>query len=318
LWSQYPEILAGLKLVEEDIKKNTFTKNKVLQEMIAGLFNAGGKRLRPAFVIIASKFGTPNKKKVTSIASAIEILHTATLVHDDIVDKSKIRRGHPTIYQTHGSNLALYAGDLLYTKSVLALSKNIPIDRLEAIAKAIKILCEGEIDQYLDRRNLNVSTLSYLKSIARKTAGLFGAASASGAYIAKCSQADIRNLARFGFNFGMAFQIRDDLNDFLIKEQITGKPFGKDITEGVITLPFILAIKEDSKIQAIFNDAFLDNRKVNQVEMEEIVQRVLQTNALQKTRDILDKYIARGHAYLSHLSENKHKALFAELLENLK
>jgi len=170
LWSSYPEILTDLALVEDDIKKNTHSKNIVLQEIISGLFNAGGKRLRPAFVVIASKFGKhgkSNKKKVISIASAIEILHTATLVHDDIVDKSKIRRGHPTIFQTHGSNIALYAGDLLYTRSVLALSKDIPVDRLETIARAIKILCEGEIDQYLDRKNLNISVLSYLKSIAR-------------------------------------------------------------------------------------------------------------------------------------------------------
>ncbi len=322
MWSKYPEILSDLKLVEEDIRKNTYSKNKVLHEIISGLFNAGGKRLRPAFVVIASKFGKSKKSgdlksKVVSVASAIEILHTATLVHDDIVDKAEMRRGHPTIVQTHGSNIALYAGDLLYTKSVLALSKNIPVERLEAIARAIKILCEGEIDQYLDRRNLNVSVFAYLKSIARKTAGLFGAASASGAYIAKCSNEDTKNLARFGFNFGMAFQIRDDLNDFLKNQKVTGKPFCKDISEGVVTLPFIFAFRESAEILAEFQNAFAENRTIHQREMHAIVEKIKETRALQKTQAILDKYIARANHHLSLLPENKYKILLQELLEGL-
>jgi len=125
-------------------------------------------------------------------------------------------------------------------------------------------------------------------------------------------------LARFGFNFGMAFQIRDDLNDFLIKQQITGKPFGKDITEGVITLPFILAIKENSHIQMIFNEAFAAKRKITQTEMKEIVNLIKQTNALEKTQQILNKYIEKANVHLCKLPENKYKPLFAELVNKLK
>jgi len=321
LWTNNPEIQKALALIEEEIKKNTRTKNKALNDIVTGLFSAGGKRLRPAFVVLASKFGksqTPKtRRKVVSIASAIEILHAATLVHDDIVDKSDIRRGKTTINKAHGNSIALYIGDLLYTKSVLTLSRDIPVDRLETIAKAIKTLCEGEIDQFLDRRNLKVSVLSYLKSIARKTAGLFGAACSSGAYIAKCTYTDANNLTRFGINYGMAFQIRDDLNDFQKNEHVTGKTFGKDITEGVITLPFIFAIREDKQIKVIFDNAFSESRKVTRPEMDEIVERVLRTDALNKTHAILDKYIARGNVYASKLPNIKEKSLLIEMINSL-
>ena len=308
MWEKHPEIQNDLMLVEETIRKNTYTKNIQLRGIISGLFQAGGKRLRPAFVIIASRFGKlkeTEKSKVISVASAIEILHTATLVHDDIIDQSRIRRGHPTVFKTHGNNIALYIGDLLYTKAVLALSKDIPVERLEAIARAIKILCEGEIDQYLERGNLNTSILSYLKSIARKTAGLFGAACASGAYLSNCSTEVSKNFARFGFNFGMAFQIRDDLHDFLTDEQITGKPFGKDISEGVITLPLIFAMREDKRIIDIYKSA----------DVERIVEMVKQTSALQKTQILLDKYVSRAEKHLLKLPDNKYLSLLEELLK---
>lgn len=318
MWSKFPDIYQDLKTVEELIRESTRTRNKLLQSIIDKLFQSGGKRIRPAFVIIASKFGKPDNKKVISMASAIEILHTATLVHDDIIDHSNLRRGKPTVNETYGSDIALYSGDFLFTKSILVLSKDIPIDNLEYVARSIKIICEGEIDQYLNKRNPDISVVSYLKCAGRKTAVLFGAACGLGAYLAKCKPQVARNLSKFGYDYGIAFQIKDDLDDFLKNQEHTGKTLGKDLMEGVITLPIIFAIKENENLRILINDVFAKKSDITQAEIKNIINLIKQTTALIKTKQILEKYIDRGMKSLNKLPDNKYKAILLNLLNDLK
>ncbi|MCX7711929.1 MAG: polyprenyl synthetase family protein [Clostridia bacterium] len=318
MWNNYPEILSELNLIEEELRIKVLSRNRLLSEIVGELLNAGGKRLRPAFVVIAAKFGNYDSKKVIPVAGALEILHTATLVHDDIIDKAKIRRGKQTISEKYGADLAVYAGDFLFAKSMMMLSRDISLDRLDGAASAIKIICEGEVDQYLDKFNANTSVYSYLKRISRKTAVLFAAACALGANTSECPEDLAKKLSRFGFYYGIAFQIRDDINDFISSEEAQGKPVGKDLREGILTLPAILAAGRDSKVREAVSLVF---EKRNQFQLEDIrlaVELVREFKGIEDAGIVLEKYIDRGVKVLETLPPNPYIQLMKDLINSLK
>lgn len=317
MFSRYPEVNKELELVEEYIKSSVRSRNRLLSDILSDLVEAGGKRLRPAFVILSSRFGRYNGKKVIPAAAAVEILHTATLIHDDIIDCAKIRRGKPAVSDKYGTDMAVYAGDFMYTKAVLMLSGVVKSDKLDIMAKAIKTICEGEVDQYRERYNINISTLSYLKRIGRKTAVLFSSACALGAGIAHCPAHVRRTLARFGYYFGVAFQIRDDLNDILLDTNATGKPVGKDIAEGVITLPVILAIKRSDRIRSSLLEYFGNNTGFTMEEFRSFINEIKETGAIDVTISILNDYIGRGLEELGKLPDNSSKKVLRDMIVEL-
>ena len=315
MYTGYSELQNELIKIEEYINKNISSRNKLLSAIVNELVQSGGKRIRPAFLIISSQFGKYNRKKSISAASAIEILHTATLVHDDIIDRAKVRRGNATISEKYGSEIAIYAGDFLFTKAVLMLSKGISIDRLDIVANAIKVICEGEVDQYQERYDLNISTVSYLKRITKKTAVLFGAACGLGAYLSKCQEDVGKKLARFGLYYGIAFQIRDDLNDFLSNRERTGKPVGSDFINGNITLPVIFS--KGPELSKILKTIKASENEALDINIDEIMELVIRGGGITKTKIILDKYIVKGLKILDSLPENKYKGLFRKMILEL-
>jgi len=318
MWYDYPEINEQLGKVEEIIRKNIKTRNSLLKNVVEGLVSAGGKRLRPAFVILSSKFGPKNNDNILNVAGAIEILHTATLVHDDIVDRSMLRRGKTTVANDYGLDMAVYTGDFLLTVAVLMLSGNIENDKLELIAKAVKAICEGEIEQYRDKYNINTSILSYLKKIRRKTAILFAIACAVGAELSECTAETKRNLTKYGFYYGMAFQIRDDLNDFLSDEKTSGKPVGKDIKEGILTLPVIYAVARNKEVRNIFSEYMSKKDKITLGEISQLVDLVIENKGVEDTKKFLDKYVDRGLGVLEKLPDITYKNIFRDLILNLR
>ncbi|MCX7921863.1 MAG: polyprenyl synthetase family protein [Clostridia bacterium] len=317
MWGKYTEIKSELDQVEELIKESITSRNNLLSEIVKELLQAGGKRLRPAFVILSAKFGKYNRKKVLPLAGAFEVLHTATLVHDDVIDCSKMRRGKVTVHEKYGVDMAVYTGDFLFTKAVLMLSKGVPADKLDIVATAIKTICEGEVDQYQGRYNANTTVLAYLKRISRKTAVLFSAACSLGAFTAKCSPGTIRRLAKFGFCYGMAFQLRDDLNDFLCDASKTGKPAGNDIAKGVMTLPAIYALNKNDRFREILDGVMTGKKGASEEELAHVVDLITKNGGIDYTRSVLEAYIERGLRFLEGLPENSYKAAFKELIEGL-
>jgi heptaprenyl diphosphate synthase len=276
------------------------------------IISAGGKRLRPAFVIISSKFGNPDNEKIKTIAGAIEILHTATLIHDDIVDKAKTRRGIETVFAKYGVEMALYMGDYLFTKAVLILSKNIPIENLTYIASGVKTICEGEIDQFNQKFNINISILSYLKRISRKTAGLFSAASGLGAGVSNCQKETIRALTGFGFNYGMAFQIKDDLENLNFSFENNLKPTGNDVIDGIITIPVIYAIKENHEITSELNNFYKSKS-----DFQKIIKLVKETKCIEQSRILMDKYLSRAENSIKILKNTSYKEILINILKTI-
>jgi heptaprenyl diphosphate synthase len=315
MFAEYIEIQNEMSKIEDYIKKNISSRNKLLSSIVNELVKSGGKRTRPAFLIISSQFGKYNRKKSVSAAGAIEILHTATLVHDDIIDRSKFRRGKATISEKYGSEMAIYAGDFLFTKAVLMLSNGISVEKLDMVARAVKVICEGEVDQYQERYDLNISTFSYLKRITRKTAVLFAAACGLGAYLSKCQASIIKQLSRFGMYYGIAFQIRDDLNDFLSNRDSMGKTVGIDFVNGNITLPIIYSKSPElSNILINFKNSDIEGEKEN---FDKVMKLVNDKGGIEKTKIMLEKYILKGVKILDNLPENKYRELFRKMIMEL-
>ncbi|MCX7749530.1 MAG: polyprenyl synthetase family protein [Clostridia bacterium] len=317
MWSKYPEIYNELELLEEMILENSTSRNALLNEIVRDVVKAGGKRIRPAFVLISSKFGKYDRKKVLKMASAIEILHTATLIHDDVIDRAKLRRGRLTVSEKYGVDMALYAGDFLYTKAVLTLSKGIPAQKLDLVAMAVKTICEGEVDQYQHKNDIGISTMSYFKRIGRKTAVLFSSACSLGAFLGKCPLKVTRGLAKFGFYYGMAFQIRDDLNDYLSSVAESGKPVGNDIREGIITLPAIHAINQSPEVKRAVSEFMAKKDHASKEEVLEVMEMVKRYNGIEYTKEVLKKYICKGLKILDSLPNHSQKAVFRELMRDL-
>lgn len=315
---RYPEIYNELKLVDELIKKSIESRNSLLSSVVDELVAAGGKRLRPAFVIMGAKFGRYDRKKVLHAAGAFEILHTATLVHDDIIDNSSFRRGKLTVSEKYGTEMAIYTGDYLFTKAVLMLSQGIAADKLDIIARGMKTICEGEVDQYRDRFEVNISVTSYLKRISRKTAILFSAAASLGASIGKCPQNVVHELGRFGLNYGIAFQIRDDLMDYLSDEKKEGKPVASDLAKGNLTLPAIFAIRKSKQAEKVLETLVVKKGTAPASEVMAALDMVKELGGIEDSRRLLDSYIERGLARLEKLPKNKYRDIFCDLIKELR
>ncbi|HHV29044.1 polyprenyl synthetase family protein [Acetivibrio mesophilus] len=313
-WSHYPEIEEELILLEEFIQKNIRSRNQLINEAVNDIVQSGGKRLRPAFVILASQFGKYNRKKVIPAAAAIEILHTATLVHDDVIDRTKLRRGQVTVSEKFGMDMAVYVGDYLYTKAVLLLAGNVPEKKLGIIAKGVKAICEGEVDQYQHKYSIDTSVFTYLKRISRKTAVLFGAACALGADIANCSQKVAKSLIKFGFYYGMAFQIKDDINNYTKTQYEEEKPVGNDILEGIITLPVILGLRSKPDLKEDLQ-SFLNKRgNATEEEAAHVIELIKESGGIEQSRTLLNKYIERATRELQNLPDNKHRKAFERIV----
>jgi len=240
-------------------------------------------------------------------------------VHDDVVDRASLRRGKPTVSEKYGIDMAVYTGDFLFTKAVLMLSKNVSTDKLDYIARAVKTVCEGEVDQLCERFDTNVTFRSYLKRISKKTAVLFGASCVLGADSAGCAPELSKKLARFGYYYGIAFQIRDDMLDFLSNTDTSGKPVGNDMVKGVFTLPVIYAIARNGTLKDIFKKPSQDDEyNLDHNDVAEINRLVIETGGIASSGEMLDNYIARGLKVADSLPDNQYCNIFRELISGLK
>jgi len=311
----YTDVIGDeLKRVDDYIKTALLSKQKVLEAALKELLEAGGKRLRPALVLLSGKFGKYDDKKLIPLAAAVEILHMATLVHDDIIDDSKLRRGRPTVQSRWGKDIAVFTGDFLFAKTFLLLAHNMTVENMQALSKVVKAICEGEIAQYQTRYDKGVTVRQYLKRIGRKTALLFALSCYIGAHESQCSSKVLRCLREFGFNFGMAFQITDDLLDFTGDAAKTGKPVGSDFIQGVYTLPLIYAINSSYGEEVI---KILDKESYDAEDVKRVIELVHASGGIEYSRNMAKSYLDRARAFIEGLTPIPAKAALENLLDGL-
>jgi heptaprenyl diphosphate synthase len=300
LWNKFGYLKEELIALDLYLKNKLPRRGGILYEVSGETVFSGGKRLRPALVILCGMLGTYDREKIFPIAAAIEMLHTATLVHDDIIDNAKTRRGYPSVSEKHSINMAIYTGDFLLVESVLLLAEaGLPQDKLEYVARAVRLICLGEVNQYMTRFKLTTIN-GYLRRIMKKTGILFSASCALGAFAGGSSNELIKTLSRLGMYLGVAFQINDDIIDLESSEYKAGKPVGSDIREGLATLPYLYAVKQSEKVRMEIEEFFSGISDEN-----DVIKLVRKTSGLEDTRKLKQTYIAKCRILLGNLPESE-------------
>ncbi|MFC4808492.1 polyprenyl synthetase family protein [Paenibacillus sp. GCM10023250] len=240
----YAKMKGDLDTIEGQLARSVTSEHALLTDTSTHLLKAGGKRIRPVFVLLSGKFGTYELSVLERVAVPLELIHMASLVHDDVIDNAETRRGQLTVKSKWDNRIAMYTGDYLYGKALAFMTglENPQIHQI--LSNAMVQMCIGEMEQIRDFFNTKQSVRNYLLRIRRKTAILLAISCQLGAIAAGADRKIANALYRFGYNVGMAFQIRDDLLDLLGTEKQIGKPPGSDIRQGNITLPVLLALRE--------------------------------------------------------------------------
>ncbi len=231
--------------LDSHIRDKTISNRPMINHAVDDLIKGGGKKLRPFLMFLAASFGDYDKKVILDLASGLEILHMASLVHDDIIDDAELRRGQKTAQKRFGKKEAVFIGDFLLTKTFDILFDHLDKDTLKKISKNVRLICEGEIEQAEKAFDFKINIKDYFKRIRHKTALLFALSSYLGAYVSGIRGKRLNTLYKLGLEIGMAFQIQDDILDFEGEEKQTGKKLAQDLREGIVTLPVILLLKKD-------------------------------------------------------------------------
>lgn len=294
-----------LMLVEEQLRESVHSEQPLLTEISNYIITSGGKRMRPAVAILVFKAtGGKDPEKVIKVASAFELIHSATLIHDDINDHGEMRRGRQAAYKKYGTQKALIAGDFLFVKS-FALGGAFDEKVIGVVADACTGIAESEILQsdYEHDQETNVNV--YISIIEGKTARPFEAGARVGSYLADATPAVMEAMGSYGMNIGIAFQIVDDILDVTGDEASLGKPHGIDIVDGKPTLPLIIAMQDKvhgARIKEIFR-----KEKKSPEEVAEAIALVKKTKALEESSDMAEEYANKALLDLEVLRPSDYK-----------
>ncbi len=303
--SYFEEDLSEVKKI---IKNNLKDKDYNVQSLINNLGTVDGKMIRAIFVLIGGSFGKIEKNNLLHIAAAVEILHLATLVHDDIVDDSNLRRGKNTINATHGTKSALFLGDYLFSESYILFSKYATSKSITNISETIKIICKSEINQFLTAYSLNSTIKDYLIRINGKCASLFSRSLSVGAFEGNANNKITQNLFRIGYYSGMAFQLVDDILDITTKKLTLGKPSESDIKKGIYSLPIIFEIIDKNRV--------LINALENN-DLEKVIDIVKNSQGLKKSKEIAEKYTYKALKLIEELPVSAERFALKSIVETL-
>lgn len=292
-----------LKIVEKELNKIVDIKEPLLAEASAHLLNAGGKRLRPAFALVAGKTCRYNPDKLIPLATALELIHMASLVHDDVIDDSYTRRGIPTVKANWGDQISIYTGAYLFAQSLILIARcNDPV--ISRILADISVkMCEGEIQQIVSSFDPNQTVKDYFFRIKRKTALLISASCELGAVACGAPDYHVKALSRYGYFLGMAFQIGDDILDFTSNETILGKPVANDLKQGIVTLPVIFALAESPDRYRLAE--IIRKKDKKEGEILEAITIIKKSEAIEKAFDVSNCYLAKAKRELENLPPGK-------------
>ncbi|RMF68067.1 MAG: polyprenyl synthetase family protein [Calditrichaeota bacterium] len=294
------------------LKSNVFLIDKVVQYLIA----QKGKRLRPILVILTSRLhnGAALDQRKLKAAAIMELLHTATLVHDDVVDDSDRRRGLPSVNSIWKNKVSVLMGDYLFSKALLAMLSLKSMRAYEIISETAERMSQGELLGVERNKDYWMEEEVYFRLISDKTASLLAAACQLGAVSSSDSEEDISAMREFGENLGIAFQIRDDLLDILGKEKKTGKPLGNDIRDNKVTLPMIHALRNASKQDARRVIRLLKRRTKKQ-ELKEIIEFVEKNGGIRYATEKANEYLNKALRTLDRYPDTPYKASLEKLVQ---
>jgi octaprenyl-diphosphate synthase len=285
-----------LKLVEQEIGCESVASVEAITTINQYLHAGGGKRLRPMLLLLITRLFGPSNDTARRLAAVVEMIHTATLVHDDVIDVAKTRRGRPSTNVVWGNHISVLAGDWLYMQAFQLALRERQFHILDVLISLTQMMVEGELLQLERLRRINITEADYMELVDRKTASLFSACARLGAIAGAASDSAEAKLGEFAWNLGMAFQLVDDILDFTSTEKILGKPAGNDLREGKVTLPMIYALQTASDEERRLVENVMADGNYEQVPFMRVLQMLEQHGTIARAYD-------RAHAFTSRARE---------------
>jgi octaprenyl-diphosphate synthase len=304
-----------LKTLESSIQELIATRVSFIKEIVNYIIKSGGKRVRPILVILTAKLCGYKNEKHISYAAIIEVIHTATLLHDDVVDNAQTRRGSSTANIVWGNEPSVLVGDFLYSKSFELMAEDGNHEILKTISKATTALSEGEILELLKTSDIDTREEEYFEIIGNKTAVLFSAACEIGAILSNIDKEKRLSLKNFGYNLGIAFQLTDDMLDYISCDNILGKHVGTDLKEGKVTLPLIHTLKLTNEKEKTSIKKVLDKNKVTIKDFERVRNIILKYGGIDYTSTIAKQYINTAKNFLNIFQTSPYKNALLSLAD---
>ncbi|NLE77810.1 MAG: polyprenyl synthetase family protein [Chloroflexi bacterium] len=296
-----------LTLIEEKIRNLAEIDYEPLTLAFSTLMASGGKRLRPATVVLFSRFYDIEMERIVALAAAVESLHTATLVHDDVVDSSLIRRGQPTLNAIWSSGATILAGDYLFARAAGFAAETRSVDVMTIFSRTLKIICDGELRQLFSSLDWRQPREAYYRRIFSKTASLFVSATESVGLLGQATPRELQALKDYGNHLGIAFQIIDDILDFVGDESVLGKPVGSDLRHGTVTLPLFYYLQEHPEVDVPTLYA--------QGQIDQLVHQVRESTAIGQAQEEAESFAQQAKAALEAFPASAPRDILAELAD---
>ena len=306
-------IREDLECVERKMREVSHIEYEQLRATLDYLLGSGGKRLRPALVVLSSKFYPTDAEKVASLAAAVETLHTATLIHDDLIDNAFLRRGNPTLNAMWTSAATVLTGDYLFARAAAFAAETESVRVLTIFAQTLMTICSGELNQIFGSDGRQPTREYYYQRIYGKTASLFAASTEAGSLLSGAPETEAQALRDYGYNLGMAFQIVDDVLDFAGNEGDLGKPIGSDLRQGIITLPtihFLEAHPGDKTVSRV-----LSGRDEKDDEVRAALEMIKESGAIESSMTEAQRFVAKSRDALSTLPHNEYRQAMLDLAD---
>ena len=308
---------SSLKRVEREISKNIKDEEKLITLTAGHLIKAKGKKIRPLLTLLVSKMLNYKGNADVTLAVCIEFIHNATLLHDDVIDTGKIRRGKLSANQIWGNKVSVLVGDYLLSRAFKLMVKNKSLKLLEILSQTSLVLARGQIQDVGNNQNVNLTEKKYLSIIDAKTAELFRISCFLPTIITDQNKKTQKIFNDFGFNFGMAFQLSDDVLDYFGDSSKMGKSVGKDFFEGKVTYPVIHCFKKsDKKSKKIIAKLFF-KRKRSKKDLAVLLNLMKKTNTYKSSIEFVRKYAEKAKTNINKFEGNKYKVYLDELVDHL-
>lgn len=307
----YRHMNREIEQIDRFLSTRVQTDHPVIEAASKQLLDAGGKRIRPAFVLLSAGFGQTKDIRLTKVAASLELIHMASLVHDDVIDDATLRRGKPTVMERYDERVAMYTGNTLFGEAIRLVSEIDSPDVMQIMADTMELICVGEINQIQDQYDWAQSPKRYLDRIARKTALLIETSCAAGAVVSGASSDVVKQLRLFGYDIGMAFQMTDDLLDFTAKSFQLGKPVGEDLKHGHKTLPLFYSAENPEFFDRLQQVSHSSDYALTHT----LVREVQRNGTLERSQRTIDRYVNRAIRRLDGLPDVVDKRSLIEIAE---
>lgn len=303
-------VQSDLAAVEATLARAVETEEPLMRRLLGLVLPGSGKRLRPALALLCGRVNEYHSDPLISFAAALEMLHTATLVHDDIVDEATVRRGEPTLNRQVNNSIAVLVGDYMFAQSAAHTAATGHLGVITSFARSSMTIISGQIDESWSDGGVNLTKEQYLRRIGHKTAALFALAAEGGGMLSNASGAAVRALGEYGYKLGLAFQIVDDILDVIGDERSLGKPVGSDIRQGTVTLPALLVRDQLPEVQ--FRAAFLGDGH-REEPMRLLLETIQNGGGIDRSYSEADQLAAEACAALEALPSGQVREVLQDL-----